>query len=267
MKQPFKNLLGQLMFLAGFDELLLRNAAVVVAFHRVHDTFDPSGLTISPDTFERHCAFFKQHFDVVPLRDLVDKLHEGVRLDHHLAITFDDGYLDNYENAAPVLEKLSLPATFFVVTQFMGSDGVPWWDVKQGVRHPWMTWDHVRSLKRMGFDIGGHTRTHVDLGAVSERVAKEEILGARLELQNELAGPVDLFAYPYGRRRNLDNRGRDLVKAVGFRCCCSSFGGINVSGGDPFQLRRVPISPWYATPQQFGLEVAFRRSELLLEVG
>ena len=267
MKQPFKNLLGRLMFRAGFDELLLRNAAVVVAFHHVRDTVDPSGLTIGVDTFERYCAFFKQHFDVVSLRDLVEKMHDGARLNHHLAITFDDGYLDNYQNAAPVLEKFSLPATFFVVTRFMGSSEVPWWDRHQAVRHPWMTWDHVRSLRRMGFDVGAHTRSHVDLGAVSERVAKDEILGARLELQNELAAPVDLFAYPYGRRRNLDNRGRDLVKAAGFRCCCSSFGGINVSGGDPFQLRRVPISPWYATPQQFGLEVAFRRSDLLLEVG
>ena len=72
MKQPFKNLLGRLMFRAGFDELLLRNAAVVVAFHHVRDTVDPSGLTIGVDTFERYCAFFKQHFDVVSLRDLVE---------------------------------------------------------------------------------------------------------------------------------------------------------------------------------------------------
>jgi peptidoglycan/xylan/chitin deacetylase (PgdA/CDA1 family) len=267
MKHSVKNFLGQLMFLGGFHELLLRNAAVVVAFHRVHDTLDPSGLTVSLETFERYCAFFKQHFHVVPLRDLVDKLHDGVRLRHHLAITFDDGYLDNYENAAPVLERLSLPATFFVVTQFMGSTAVPWWDRQQGVRYPWMTWDHVRSLRRMGFDVGAHTRTHVDLGNVSQRVAKEEILRGRLELQNELSAPVDLFAYPYGRPRNLDDSSRDLVKASGFRCCCSSFGGINLSGADPFQLRRVPVSPWYSTPQQFGFEVAFRRSDLLLEVG
>jgi peptidoglycan/xylan/chitin deacetylase (PgdA/CDA1 family) len=267
MKQPVKNLLGQLMFVAGFDHLLLRNAAVVVAFHRVHDAFDARGLTVRPDTFERYCAFFKQRFDVIPLRQLVDKLHHGGRLNRQLAITFDDGYRDNYENAVPVLEKLSLPATFFVVTRFMGSAIVPWWDREHGVRHPWMTWDHVRSLHQKGFDVGAHTRTHVDLGTVSERVAKEEIVGARVDLENELGIPIDLFAYPYGRRRNLDDCSRYLVKEAGFRCCCSSFGGINVSGGDPFHLLRIPISPWYATPQQFGLEVAFRRSDLLLEVG
>jgi peptidoglycan/xylan/chitin deacetylase (PgdA/CDA1 family) len=267
MKRSVKNLLGQLMFLSGFDQLLLRNAAVVVVFHRVHDAFDSTGLTVRADTFERYCAFFKQHFQVVSLRELVDRMHNGARLDRHLAITFDDGYLDNYENAVPVLEKLSLPATFFVVTQFMGSTIVPWWDRQQGVRHPWMTWDHVRSLCAKGFDVGAHTRTHVDLGRVGERVAREEILGGRLELEHELGVPVDLFAYPYGRGRNVDDSSRDLVKAVGFRCCCSSFGGINMSGGDPFQLRRVPISPWYATPQQFGLEVALRRSDRLKEIG
>ena len=161
-----------------------------------------------------------------------------------------------------MLEKLSLPATFFVVTRWIGTDIVPWWDSQQGVRHPWMTWDQVRSLHRKGFDVGAHTRTHVDLGQVADGEAREEILGARLELERQLGAPVDLFAYPYGGRDHLAEANRDLVKAAGFRCCCSCFGGINASGTDPFRLGRVPISPWYASPHHLGLELALGMSVL-----
>jgi len=262
VKRYIKSLLGEIVFetrLAGF---LLRNAAVVVAFHRIQDTAGSDGLTIGVAMFERYCRFFMRHFRVVSLRDLVHRLERGLGFNRDLAITFDDGYRDNFDNAVPVLEKLSLPATFFVVTQWIGTDVVPWWDREQDVRHPWMTWDQVRSLHRKGFDVGAHTRTHADLGKVSEVKATEEILGARLDLQARLAAPVELFAYPYGGRNHLADANRDLVKAAGFRCCCSCFGGINSTGTDPFHLGRVPISPWYASPQQFGLEVALGMSVL-----
>jgi hypothetical protein len=52
------------------------------------------------------------------------------------------------------------------------------------------------------------------------------------------------------------------VRAAGYECCCSDFGGINPAGTDPFHLRRVPITRWYASPFHFGFDVALRRSLL-----
>jgi hypothetical protein len=134
---------------------------VVVAFHRIREAPESDGLSVSTRMFERLCRFFMREFRVVPLRDIVERLERGTRLDHHLAITFDDGYTDNFENAMPVLEALSLPATFFVVSGWVSTATVPWWDRQAGVRYPLMTWDEVRTLHRKGFDIGGHTRTHL----------------------------------------------------------------------------------------------------------
>jgi peptidoglycan/xylan/chitin deacetylase (PgdA/CDA1 family) len=262
-----KDFLGRFLFETRVTAGLLRNSAVVVAFHRVKDTAEPEQLTVSIRTFERYCRFFRRHFHVVPLTDLVTRLGQGATPNRELAITFDDGYLDNYENAAPILEQLALPATFFIVTQWMETDLVPWWDRQQGLSHPWMTWDQVRTLHRQGFEIGAHTRTHVDLGVAARGEAEEEIQGARRDLERHLGTAVTSFAYPFGRRANLSDTSRELVKAAGFQCCCSGYGGTNARGTNPFHLRRVPISGFYASPHQFGFDVAFRRTLLTAGAG
>jgi peptidoglycan/xylan/chitin deacetylase (PgdA/CDA1 family) len=262
MKEPIKALIGRSIFRSRLHTALLHKAAVVVAFHRVRDTRQPDALSIGVQTFERYCRFFQRHFRVVPLRELVDKLERGAAPDHELAITFDDGYRDNFENAAPLLERFSLPATFFVVSQWIGTDVVPWWDQQEGVQYPWMSWSDVRSLHRRGFDIGGHTRTHVDLGVVDEATAGMEILGARFDLETQLDATVDMFAYPYGRQNNVTEGNRVLVQNAGFRCCCSCFGGTVGAGTDPFHLARIPISSHQLSPHQFGFELALGRSVL-----
>jgi len=252
--QPLKNLLGRLMFASGLNALLLGGAGVVVAFHRVHEDRDVYGLSVDRRTFRQYCEFFRRHFRVLPLGELVAKLERGEPIDRHLAITFDDGYRDNFDNAVPVLEKLSLPATFFVVSQWIGSNVVPWWEA-QGTRHTWMTWEHVRELRKRGFEVGSHTRTHSDLGSITGTVALKEILGGRLEIEERLEERIDLFAYPYGGWQHMASANRELVKAAGFRCCCSCYGGLTMSGDDPFDMHRIAISPWYASPEQFGLEL------------
>jgi len=250
MTSVAKRALGWLTFAIRLDALFLRSA-VVVAFHRVHDG-DPGGLSISRAMFERHCRFFKRHFDVVPLREIVTRLESQRSVDGLLAITFDDGYRDNFANARPVLEALELPATFFVVSDWIGTDTWPWWDRQQGVRHPWMTWDQVRVLNERGFDIGAHTRTHADLGRIHGTPAREEIVGGRVEIERQIGRRVDLFAFPYGRRDNMTESNRALVKAAGFRCCCSCFGGLAGDTTDPFRLQRIAVTPWYESPHHLG---------------
>lgn len=250
---------GQSIFSSRLHHLLLADAAIVVAFHRVNHAPAMDGLTCSVEMFERYCRFFADHFHVVSLRHLVEKLERGAPLDRELAITFDDGYRDNYECAAPILRAVGLPATFFVVSGFIGTASVAWWDASCPVQHPWMTWEQVQGLHREGFDVGAHTSTHIDLGTVSGAEAWNEIVNSRRVLEERLCAPVDLFAYPYGGERQISEDNRALVRAAGFRCCCSCHGGINGRLTDPFSLQRIPISPWYDSPYHLGAEVALRR--------
>lgn len=255
-----KSFLGHILFESQVHHLLLANAAVVVTFHRVNNTLVDNSLTCSVEMFERYCRFFADYFHVVSLRHLVGKINSGLPLHCELAITFDDGYRDNYENAAPVLKAMDLPATVFVVSRFIDTQYVPWWDRQLSAPQPWMTWDEVGSLVKEGFEIGAHTRSHADLGDIGGDKARDEIRGCRLELEERLSTPVDLFAYPYGEENRMTEENRRIVKAAGFRCCCSCFGGVNAKGTDPFHLRRIPISSWHASPHQLGCEVALRRA-------
>lgn len=259
--RTLKHLLGRSLFAIRLDTILMRHEAVVVAFHRVRNDADLSdSLTIDSRTFESYCQFFKRFFNVVPLAELVETLHARRAPHRALAITFDDGYRDNFQYAAPILERLGLPATFFVVSRWIGTSVVPFWDRDRGVQYPWMTWDQLHQLHRGGFSIGAHTRTHVDLGAVSGDDAQQEIAGAREDLEQALGTAVQTFAYPFGGREHLTEANRARVKAAGFRCCCSGFGGTVTRGTDPYRLPRIPITAWHGYPHQFGFDVALGRS-------
>ncbi len=227
----------------------------MVLFHRVDDRVKGSPLGCGNREFRAYCDFFSSHFEVVPLSEIVARLRSGRDLSNLLAITFDDGYRDNYLYAAPILRDFGLPACFFVATRFIGSDITPFWDRQYGVRSWWMTWDEVRALRDQGFEIGGHTRTHVNLGRIDHARAVSEIYGCREDLERELGEAPSLFSYPFGSPGHITEDTRELVRKAGFDCCFSAESGVTVSGSDPFRLKRFAVTPWHQSPMQFGVEM------------
>jgi peptidoglycan/xylan/chitin deacetylase (PgdA/CDA1 family) len=262
MLKALKGMLGQTVAAMGLDQWLLQEYSVIVSFHRVQPSDGSDSLTMPVQEFEECCRYFRSHFDVVPLTEIVGRLTSGCPLDRTLAITFDDGYRDNFEHAAPILDRLDLPATFFIVSDWIGTDNAAWWDLKRGVKYPSMDWDQVRTLRARGFDIGAHTRTHVDLGSVTEEVARAEIVESRRRIEREIGGSVATFAYPYGRRENITPAAEQFVRDAGYICCCASYGGVNRAGTDPFHLRRIPLTPETASPHALTFDVAFGRTQL-----
>lgn len=247
--------LGGLSYAAGLHRRMLRGKAAVVVFHRVDDRYPGNAITHSEREFLDYCRVFARHFEVIPFGLLVTMLERREPLGGQLAITFDDGYRDNYRVAAPILEKLGLPACFFITTGFIESNQTPRWDRNAGVSSEWMTWEEVRDLRRRGFEIGAHTVTHADLGVVAGEVARHEIEESRSALEARLGEPVRLFAYPFGREAQITEANRELVRRAGCRCCPSAFGGIVRTGDDPFRLHRIPVTGWYRSPYHLGMEI------------
>jgi peptidoglycan/xylan/chitin deacetylase (PgdA/CDA1 family) len=102
---------------------------VILMYHRIaHPPVDPWGLAVQPDHFEQHLAVLRRSRQAFPMSQFVQRLERGTLPRDAVAITFDDGYVDNLREATPRLEAAGLPATLFVTTGAIGQRIEYWWD-------------------------------------------------------------------------------------------------------------------------------------------
>lgn len=187
---------------------------------------DTRGLfSLSPERFRRHMALLSswRREKVVELSG--DNL---AGIGSRVAITFDDGYLDNLEVAAPILMELGLPFTVFVTSEFVRSG-------KQG----FMSVSALRTLAALpGATIGAHGANHIALTQCDDKVLHGELWSSRQYLEDALGCAVQTMAYPYGA---VDRRVRDAAHAAGYKLGACSLAGINRVTRDPMLLARTEI--------------------------
>jgi peptidoglycan/xylan/chitin deacetylase (PgdA/CDA1 family) len=212
----------------------------VLFYHRVADD-SANPWTISTQAFERQMHWLKRHFELISLAEGQRRIRSGTNTRHAVTVTFDDGYADNSRRALPLLIELGIPCTYFVTTHNVLS-GRPFpHDVKLG--HPCApnTPAEIRDLASAGIDIGAHTRTHADLGGVTNpRVLAEELSIGQLELEDITGMPVRYFAFPYGQKVNLGRAAMVAARST-FDGVCSAYGGYNFPGDDSFQIQRIGV--------------------------
>jgi peptidoglycan/xylan/chitin deacetylase (PgdA/CDA1 family) len=117
------------------DSFWGKRRLTVLAYHRITDATAPDfphyrpNVSATPEMFARQMAWVAKRFNVISLSVLHAYLTKGRPLPPRpMLITFDDGYLDNYENAFPILKQLHLPAVIFLMTSRMSYPAPPWWD-------------------------------------------------------------------------------------------------------------------------------------------
>ena len=107
--------------------------ALILMYHQVCERrCDPWELSVHPRNFYDQLEYLKKNYHVVPVSELAGGIatHKSKRT---VAITFDDGFKDNYTNAAPLLDYHELPATFYVATTAMQQEHMYWWDALQDI--------------------------------------------------------------------------------------------------------------------------------------
>jgi peptidoglycan/xylan/chitin deacetylase (PgdA/CDA1 family) len=149
-------------------------------------------------------------------------------------VTFDDGYLDNYESALPVLERLRIKATFFIASGFLGK-ALPTFAGERAM----MTAEHVRELAMLGHEVGAHTVSHPKLAKVPLTTASVEIGGSKRALEDLISWEVNSFAYPNG---NYNDDVKALVGSLGFTSAVTTREGLVDVRPDWLALPRVWVN-------------------------
>lgn len=161
-----------------------------------YHSLDTSGsvISVSPAAFREQIEWLAANgVPVVPL----GRIRETPGA---VAITFDDGFHNFFEHAAPVLAKYGFPATVFAVSEFCGGwNDWPSQPRDAGIpRMPLMAWAELQHLAKTGIGIGCHTATHPYLSRMSAEEIEQELYRSRSAIEQRIGAPVETFAYPYG---------------------------------------------------------------------
>jgi len=225
IKGAVKKTVKRAALLAG--PMFRRSGSRILTYHsvgrRAHE------MNVTPAEFRLQMEWLKQNSHVISFEAAAGG-EEGV------AITFDDGYLDNYTNAAPVLLELDLPATFFVVVARVGE--VLDHDTDAAAL---MSWQNIQDLQNARFEIGCHTKTHPRLAGLGRDAQHDEIAGAKGLLEQQIGKEVASFAYPFGSRADYNELSIAIAREAGFRQAASNRYGVNTPGTNRFDLRRIWI--------------------------
>jgi peptidoglycan/xylan/chitin deacetylase (PgdA/CDA1 family) len=107
----------------------MRSKTLILAYHRVADLeTDPQLLAVSRANFAEQLEIVKRYYNPITLTELVDALAKGESVKQGIVLTFDDGYIDNFLYARPLLEKFKVPANFFISTYYVEKKEEFWWD-------------------------------------------------------------------------------------------------------------------------------------------
>lgn len=190
---------------------------------------DPQ-LFMRPEVFAEQMQYLEARgIKVVSLGALVDALEgKGTVPQPAVVITFDDGRVNQYEHAYPVLRKHRFPATFFPFTHAIG-------------RNPrYFTWAQLKEMQAAGMTIGSHTNLHVRVTRIRDpKEWHKEVKASRDVLEEKLGAKIEYFAYPFGA---LSASGDSAVRASGYRAARAFSGGAWNRPGNLVRLNAVPMT-------------------------
>ena len=216
----------------------------ILFYHRISDRHE-NEWTMPTRVFEQQMDYLEANCDLVTL-ETAQRLMNGVTSTKRPAvcITFDDGYGDNVDFALPLIIDRQIPCTYFVSQHHVAS-GEPFpHDVARGCPLPPNTIAELRDMSEAGIEIGGHTRSHVDLGQITdEKRVYDEVISAGIDLAAAVGQRVRYFAFPFGLEPNLHPLAFAMAQAAGYEAVCSAYGGYNFPGDDTFHLQRIHADP------------------------
>ena len=211
-------------------------AATVLLYHHVSET-SPKSTSVTTEQFAAHLALIEElGLVVVPLTTITNAISKGQAVDDNwVAITFDDGYRNVYDNALPLLKQRNWPFTVFVNPDMVKPSKL------------YMDSAPLKELTHHRGEIANHTLAHENLikNSLSIQEIEQNLLKAERTIAANVGHSLKMLAYPFGE---YNDRVKAVLKAHGFIGFAQHSGAINESS-DLHALTRFPANGIYANPK------------------
>ena len=195
--------------------------------------------SVSPEVFAKQMAYLAaKRYTTMPLSQVVSHIIAGAPLPQKpIAITFDDGFLDTYLNAFPILLRYGFTATVFIVAERVGRNAE--WDSSCDEPSPLlMSWEQIREMVGEGISVGAHSCTHPYLAQLNVDEARGEIERSRKIIEDNVGVAAMFFAYPHS---SFNDTIREIVRESGYSAAFSTRWGLADSTNDVFSLNRMMV--------------------------
>lgn len=209
----------------------------ILTYHSIDNS--GSVISTSPEKFRSHMQYLSaSSFNVVSLEEIVSCIHENRHFPpRSVAITFDDGFKNNYDIAYPVLKEHGFKATIFLVTGYCGKNNrwqgqpaeIPVLEI--------MGWDKVVEMSNNGIDFGAHTVNHPNLLELSLEETEAEIVDSKKVIEEHLEKNIVCFAYPYGGKANKFSQ----ILSDEFQCAVTTELKVVELNSDIYALPRIDM--------------------------
>ncbi len=213
----------------------------ILTYHHVAESPDNHphrGLFVSPASFAWQMDFLRRSgFTITTLDHIRTGLLGKTALPRRtVAITFDDGYEDNFTYAYPILKRYGFPATVFMVSGEVRSEADSAQNPNSCTRH--LSLNQLRLMAASGITIGSHSVTHRRLASIPINEAQKEIAGSKEELETLLNCRVQWFSYPCG---NFNKEVVEAVRDAGYIGAVSAIRDNRICASQLFYLPRIMV--------------------------
>lgn len=214
----------------------------MISNHKKNAKFN--GLRVVPIEFEKQIKYLiDNNWTFFSMSELIEK--KDTLPKKSIAITFDDGYEDNFTNAFPILKKYNVKATIYIVVDRHDRE----WSSKRKKKNndgelknePKLLDEQIVQLIDSGLiEIGSHTMTHDNLLNLTKEQKINEIQNSKIEIENKFNITCKSFCYPFGL---YDEKDVEIVKNSGYTNATTTTKGIDsLNKNKKFELKRVTIS-------------------------
>ena len=213
----------------------------ILMYHMVSEPESPQEerYACPPKTLHRHMQYLRaKKYNIVNLDTIIEHLDKKIEIpEKTIAVTLDDGFSDNYENAFPIFQEFKIPATIFLASGMMEKTNT-WMHTNGFSKRNMLSWTQITEMQHQGISFGAHTVNHVKLPELTPDKMLTELVDSKQHIEAKLGITVQHFAYPYGL---LDDTVREMTAKAGYTTACSTRSGFNNLATDQLILRRLEV--------------------------